>query len=130
MINNGMVLASPTLLRGVPHVFECVLFSDKGESHDVSINAINALRKGFPGATIDLGRSIANLPVIRLQCGPIYRPEAIIYIGAKLAGSVSMLFGGIPIDLHTIVPVGSVSDLSLVCVSNWHSPGSRSRRVA
>lgn len=121
MIVSGMVLSSPTLLRGVPHMFECVLFSDRGERTDVSINVIHALRRGFPGATIDLGRSIANLPIIRLECGPIYRTEAILYIGGKFAGAVSLCFGGIPVDLHTFVRIGHVSQYSLVQVTNWHT---------
>jgi len=122
MFVSGMVLASPTFLRGVPHTFECVLFSDRGEQATVSCNVMQALRKGFSGGTVDLGWSIANLPVIRLQCGPIYRTEAIIYIGGKFAGGVSMCFGGIPIDLHTFVAIGQFSEYSLVQVSNWHTP--------
>ena len=120
MIINGMVLAAPLFVRGVPHTFECVLFSDDGTKAYVSCNVIHALRRAFPGGTVDLGWSAANLPVIRLQCGPIYRTEAIFYIGGKFAGAVSMCFGGIPIDLHLFVPGDKPSEYHMVKSSVCH----------
>lgn len=120
MLVRGMVLAAPHFVRGVPHVFECVLFSDGGNQALVSCNVIHALRRCFPGGTVDLGWSIANLPVIRLECGPIYRTEAIFYIGGKFAGAVSMCFGAIPIDLHLFVPGSKLSEYQMVRVSVCH----------
>lgn len=121
MIVSGLVLASPTIVRGREHTFECVLFSDSEERAHVCPNVIGALRKAFPACKVHLGHSPASVPVIRLVAGPIYSEEAILYIGAKLAGAVSMCFGGILIDLQAFVAIGSPFDLHPVTASNWHA---------
>ena len=121
MIVSGLVLASPTIVRGREHTFECVLFSDYEEGARVCPNVIGVLRKAFAGCRVHLGRSPAALPVIRLVAGPIYSDEAIIYIGAKLAGAVSMCFGGIGVDLQAFVAIGSPFDWHPVTASNWHA---------
>lgn len=121
MIVSGLVLASPTIVRGREHTFECVLFSDSEERAHVCPNVIGALRKAFPACKVHLGHSPAALPVIRLVAGPIYLEEAIIYIGAKLAVAVSMCFGGIRIDLQAFVAIGGLGDIHPVTASNWHA---------
>lgn len=121
MIVSGMILASPVFVRGAHHTFECVFFTSDGGHTQVCPGAVKALKTTFSDQRIEHGWSMAGLPVVRLIYGPLYDPEALIYIGGKFAGAVSVCFGGMSIDVNTFVAIGNERDRHFVVRQNWHS---------
>jgi hypothetical protein len=102
VIVHGVLCNSSTYIQDKPMMFDCLLIQDKEHqrlNEPPCPGVINSLRKSFPDGFTSVGFALNGLvPFIRIISPPLRKPEGVHYFGGRIAGAVSILFGGIPIS--------------------------------